>query len=837
MTPSRRTMHIQVDMLTDLLTTFILPFATFAELVSLCPVAIPSLDQTRATLGVPDHPIVPESNADPDALTREIVYLLWILQHSIGAFGFYLSLLKQLSHGPRDGTQPTAPQVRASLTEFLTAYFTDIRASTAGNQARVAIFNGLTRGHSVETAAQEVATRLIAWGFPSPDSDQRGPILAECLSDLPDMLACLVDPSTALIFDCFGSMCTQLAYSVWLSLASDEERFTQDAAYKLRDALLSVPAGAYRSHLQKQERALAEGHARYLPEDDKLEGHYNLWRLRSRVAGLAFAARISLRFLSKAVQRAYHLNPLPAPLYLNPDHVSALHYLQDYVNTRRLSLKATGASSTPSSSLLTRTAGLKYLLSQLDKASSAFRMPDLQTGLQTDWEQWFEKLSSLSTIYALSDHDIIHGVTTHLPASHLIMVGWEAKVDSLRQTQTPLSLELFFSHARERLFTEAATRKNAWYLLHKLCVNDAKDYSDCKELVAGLRDLFRRLYPSTVTSELEPVTRRESVQLVHNLLIRLHSRPLSAKQTTLIAAWCTYTWDHVSLWRKFLDPKLHTSIPVSESLYNEYLNDTYRQLGEAHDMYVTLKPAVKTQLASVQHTAFYVDDGMDEPLTEQSVFALNTPYSERRKVHWEQSHSDPKQRRTEPGTLPASRADNSLSALDSERPRSGSQIGGRGGRGGGRGGRGTGRQPSSQLLTAQRRGNFIDIKFSREQWLQLEANAPLRASYWHLARALRFPDAAAFTKESCIQAVYKGLCPFCHSKRHYQIQDCGRWRAAVPTPQEALECLKHRTTWRRLIREHDGDVSAACAALQPPIQYTRWVPDEVIPVPTPDATK
>ena len=312
-----------------------MPFASLTELVSRCPYFRPDeLADTQQALGVAENLTAMDSNAVLDRPLGDVSFLLIVLQHTLSTFAFLLVYLKH-----RCGLDRSPQAAIKEAEKFFVALLNDLSDLVAAHTADLGhIFAGLLRHHpTVESAAAELAKRLMAWQYPAHDSEELGPLIPPDLATYPTAVAQLVTPSLALVFDLLGGMASQLAYGLFQSVTATTDRYTQDATLLARKAIDAQGNCDPHCDLHKRLRAFSAVQGQAMPRNDGYDGHFNVWRIRSRAAGLAYAACIYLRFLATALFAAYDLqaDACPEPKYQDlsvrvRSHLQAVHSLNRY---------------------------------------------------------------------------------------------------------------------------------------------------------------------------------------------------------------------------------------------------------------------------------------------------------------------------------------------------------------------------------------------------------------------------------------------------------------------------------------------------------------------------
>ncbi len=850
-----------------------LPVASVADMEALFEAGapMPELGATAASHGLAAR--FTERTAEPNSaeVIKEITLLVWAIHHSLGALGYYLHyLMKGILAVHVDSSEHT---IREKLTSAIRLVQSLIR-DQANDPQYSPLFLGLYRDSAptaslqpMEVCARALARRLRAWTWPANEEAATAPVIPPALQTFPMPIAVLMTPQTALVWDLCGQTACQLAYALYASLTFGGLGASIRAGRAVRSA------NEAQSQVEGTESALAarldqlqQAQAQAVPRNDGHGQLFNLWRIRSKAIKLVFILRIAIMCILPAMEDHCVIPPESA-VYLLPDLTNLATYLEGYFQRTRMSTGYAGATpAIGANAKQSRNEGIKLLRAERGYSKSAYHMPGLEA-LQVEWEEWFDKLSSLLEQYEMFDLDIIRHVTNHLKGDHTVIVGWQSKMDDLLSSGKQILLSDFFAHARARLFTEDCMRKNAWAMLNHMCAKGCPDHEDSDCVVTALRELFGRLFPKRHTAEQPPCTMREATQLVYSMLVRLNKGGMKPI-TSFHRAWAQFQYDSTAKFVKFLDPDLHTGKREAESheLYHSYLEDAYECLRAAHKIYHVLQPAVHPgDGARAGHVLLTVgDDGLTaaskpddawDNACDDWVFAIGDPQRRRKLEHALALH--PKARRTAltpafPAARPVADAGNAGQAAQGAPPGGSTSqqwinqvppqtaqddAGGRGGRGGGRGGRGRdgggrgrgrrGKSKDGPRVIVDKTVNGVTKKYFADndermwddgEWYQLEANAPLRARVDTLATALGIADHSLPT---CLASQSMEACPLCQQNRHRFLETCQTLNNRKFG--EVAECLKHRTAWRSHARKcHDIRTACETWGSNPPLIYQEY---------------
>jgi hypothetical protein len=189
----------------------------------------------------------------------------------------------------------------------------------------------------------------------------------------------------------------------------------------------------------------------------------------------------------------YSSNPDTLPI-LPADTVGIYTFLQNvYLQRAQSPLPLIAVPVGATSDLRgSSTDGFRYLVQQNTRADSAYHMPKPDAP-QQNWEDWFDKLSSMLNHYDIATEAIIHTVTGHLHSSNPEMHGWTEHISSLNESNSSITLHDFFSHVRKQLFVNRDTRQCAYEELGSLPHHLNND-ADCAALVTTLKQLWPRIY-------------------------------------------------------------------------------------------------------------------------------------------------------------------------------------------------------------------------------------------------------------------------------------------------------------------------------------------------------
>ena len=297
--------HVPLEAASALLTSMKLPFASLSELLNKCPAFQPDgISDVQQSMGISENLSTMDSNAALDNPISDVTLLLVIFQHTVGTLLFFLAYLKH-----RVTQDRTASQAQRELERFFATYLQDLSDTVAANPSHLGtFFAGLLRGFNrVEDAAADLAKRLLTWQYPGHDSDVSGPQIPADLAVYPTGIALLATPQLSLAADLIGGMTSQLIFSLFQSLTATPDRFTQDATVLARRAIDAQSNCDPHADLHARMRAFSSTQSQAMPATDGYDGHFNVWRIRSRAATITLAARVALRFLTTAVLGAYNL--------------------------------------------------------------------------------------------------------------------------------------------------------------------------------------------------------------------------------------------------------------------------------------------------------------------------------------------------------------------------------------------------------------------------------------------------------------------------------------------------------------------------------------------------
>jgi hypothetical protein len=290
----------------------------------------------------------------------------------------------------------------------------------------------------------------------------------------------------------------------------------------------------------------------------------------------------------------YSLNPDTLPI-LPADTVGVYTFLQNIYQEREQSpLPLIAIPSGATSDLRGSSAdGVRYLLQQNTCAGSAYHMPNPDAP-QQNWEDWFDKLSSMPNHYDIATEAIIHTVTGHLHSSNPVLHGWTEQLSSLKENNSSITLHDFFSHVRKQLFVNRDTRQCAYEELVRL-PHHLNDFADCAALITKLKQLWPRIYPK-VTDERQPSPPYEVCLDIHRMMMTIqHSSYSQCKDNVLRAAWREYQFPAPDMFTTFLREGDHQDPLKSQETGNDYLRALYDHLRDAQEMWVKVhKPTIKS---------------------------------------------------------------------------------------------------------------------------------------------------------------------------------------------------------------------------------------------------
>ena len=869
-------------------------------------IPIPNLPAQLAALGLDDAFTQLHPDAPVQTLISEISLLVWIIHATIGAIGSHLRHLadffaaKDLSQGAKD-------QKLAAAIKSAQGY---LRLTLSENSTTHPFALGLFRGFTAPNAstpvqsacARDLQKRLREWSWPSTAADEPGPLPSDELAAYPRAVHALVSPHTALVLDFAGHAASQMAYALYLALTHKRRAFSIGSMHHLIRATEAAQAEPTKEVLIQRLEAIQTRHGECPARADAHGGIYNCWRVRALAARLALLLRIALSSLLTALQTADlpdRLEAVPLPELDLTDlrerlsaFLTTCGWIQQYPGMPEPELDYADSvlDAPPDSPKRSRSDGIKFLSRERGYTASSYHMPCVNSALQYEWEEWFDRLHSLLNTFDLKHSDIIFGVTSHLKSTHPVMVGWTNKSDSITTGGRAVTLDDFCAHARERLFSENAIRKHAWYSMQVLCKGLAANHEDCNDVVTAIQELMRRIFPSHPTSEQAPCTIREACETIWSMLIAVNTELLRQEQVTWFhRAWSRYTWDSAGTFEQYLDPVVHNELTPAKShqLYLDFVAHVCKQLERAHRQFhathkltsaldpLTGGPAKPASVMLFSAEQENMPPGYTGPANASAGVNFDSVMlasaAQRRKLDalWA---ANPKARRTAlTADLPAARplppglplappanvappaqpqGNNQGNNAGAPFAPIGAGRGGRGGRGarGGRGGRNQGRNQNAgrgandRQATEWRTVNGQQLeyftydgkrKWTSPEFYQLEANAPVRARFSSLAHKLGLQR----THNSCLAFIAVKKCPLCTGDMHRKTEQCEVY--AMGFTEEVQEIMHNRQVWRQHCRQFNTIPEAVAgwphAQLPPYKEYPNPPDPEQVRVPDPSA--
>ena len=587
------------------------PLRSIKDYVDICPdVPIPNYEQVLAAANRADDREwrleASDSEARSAALTDSTL-LLWLLQSTLCQLG---SLIRTVVDAGDDlnVTNDANAYIRRLLLDALNPYFCE--CSTQGVKHAMV---GLHGGQDVAQYATEMVPRFKRWNWELHTPATPVPQVSVQLGAVPPAVALLADPRTALLWNLMGWGATMLAHTVFLSLApprrvADHDRLVACAMASPANVpqLDSVEANARLREIQARWRSIQLS----APEDES-QGDYNLWRLRARLGLLTHMARALLRMVHQVyldnatAEQAGQLNLAHIPAdyaelaqFLRQRTAHFTHVLDGKTLAR---LRALASSGTSKSLLLPAKQGHDHISKNVKDPKTAYGIPKL-TSDQLVWESWFQKLIETRSTFDMTDIQVLHAATDHLPKDHLLLAGWPEKMSDLRDRGRDPTIADFIQNARDHLFAQSATRQIALEHIRTLLADPCAKAEDCQDLALLLQRLFRRAFPKE-TEEIVAVSYWNMVSLLHRVLLELHRRPPGRYHShALVKEWRDYQWDYTRVHTDYLTPVHHGTQDQSDEHSRQYLESVCQSLQQAHRLYGQLDRTIGTQLLLTDST-------------------------------------------------------------------------------------------------------------------------------------------------------------------------------------------------------------------------------------------
>jgi hypothetical protein len=378
----------------------------------------------------------------------------------------------------------------------------------------------------------------------------------------------------------------------------------------------------------------------------------------------------------------------------------------------------------------TASEGKAYILKQFKIPKSAYRMPT-ETSSETEWEQWFDKVSDIPNQFDIDPATVIFTFTGHLAATHRPTYGWREAALALQHAGTAITLSAFFAHIRKQLFVSRGTRKAAYEELLQVH-SEITNFPDCFAFSTYLKTLWPKLFPAE-SEERAPIQQYEACLLLHRIMSGIFelNRQIR-KSNAFVHAWCKVQYNDIEIHQKYLTESAHQIAGESEKLCAKYLEFIHTQLRNAQESYNAVQ-------------------GVAVATHSQSVNALSSfPFDREATFRADQSHA-PTKRKHENNR-------NKNDAHANKRRPSGGKNGG-GGAGGGAGGSAGQRAPNAGPSHSNHFNAMSDKGEERER-----NTYPEGLQIHQLARLI--PGRADTTLNDAIALCKKGKCVMCGASNH-----------------------------------------------------------------------
>jgi hypothetical protein len=240
----------------------------------------------------------------------------------------------------------------------------------------------------------------------------------------------------------------------------------------------------------------------------------------------------------------------------------------------------TGEEPTSSDKTTSKLDGITFVSQQLRSAQCIYHMPAVHSP-QSEWQEWFQTIRGLLVSFpSMSDKLLISCLTAQIKSHDQRIFGWADKCEYLQHQHGKYSTGDWLEHVQSQVISTSTARAEAYKELLDLPMH-MKLVLDCIGLATKIKQLFKLIFPLTITKEREPCTWLQAILIVHNMLIQLQSTGGVCHK-----AWKLYDeYSSTADFKAYIRSALHYNTQISSELSHQYLSEKCNQLIDAHDQY------------------------------------------------------------------------------------------------------------------------------------------------------------------------------------------------------------------------------------------------------------